>query len=423
MFDLSSRVNNLIRKWVSKNERSSHLIQSGIRSIGVKITSTILGLIIAALLARILGPEGYGVYAFTLTIIGLLAMPVKAGTPQIVVRETAKLTAHKEWSLVRGVWNWSMRVVIGGYLVVLVLFLIFWLRYIESISIERRESLFIGVSVLLPFLSLTALRGGQIQGLRKVILGQIPEYVIRPGLFLISIVIVIGCYQKVGLSAQSAVALNAFGTVLAFCIATYFLWRVRPDGLQKGENCTYRSKDWLRAAVPLTLVGGFQVINNQADILMIGTLLGDSEVGVYKVAVQLASLVVFGLAAVNLVIRPYVSKLYSQGRMRDLQILVTSSARAIFFVAIMPIVLFLVLAPTLLEFTFGKAYVSASFSLQVLTIGQMSNAFFASVGVLLNMTGHERDTMKIVAIAAALNVGLNFLLTRFFGGSFGVVYI
>jgi O-antigen/teichoic acid export membrane protein len=47
------------------------------------------------LLARMLGAEGYGIYAYAFALVTLLAMPAKAGLPQLVVRETARGVAGK----------------------------------------------------------------------------------------------------------------------------------------------------------------------------------------------------------------------------------------------------------------------------------------------------------------------------------------
>ena len=59
---------------------------------------------------------------------------------------------------------------------------------------------------------------------------------------------------------------------------------------------------------------------------------------------------------------------------------------------------------------FGKEYVSSYVALTILTFGQLINAAIGSVGNLLNMTGHERDTMRAVAFAAAVNIVLNTVL-------------
>ena len=50
-----------------------------------------------------------------------------------------------------------------------------------------------------------------------------------------------------------------------------------------------------------------------------------------------------------------------------------------------------------------------------LALGQLVNAGMGSVGALLNMTDHERDTLRGVAIAAVANVVLGLVLIPLYG--------
>jgi len=60
---------------------------------------------------------------------------------------------------------------------------------------------------------------------------------------------------------------------------------------------------------------------------------------------------------------------------------------------------------------FAEAYVP----LVIICIGQLVNASIGSVGSLLNMTGHEKDTTKSIFIGATVNVLLNLALTPVWG--------
>ena len=69
----------------------------------------------------------------------------------------------------------------------------------------------------------------------------------------------------------------------------------------------------------------------------------------------------------------------------------------------------------LLTFVFGAAYAQGATALAVLCFGQLLNAAVGPVGVLLNMSGHERDTLIGVSMASGANVILNLLLIPFLG--------
>jgi O-antigen/teichoic acid export membrane protein len=62
---------------------------------------------------------------------------------------------------------------------------------------------------------------------------------------------------------------------------------------------------------------------------------------------------------------------------------------------------------------FGENYLSGRSALFILCVGQLVNAATGSVGVLLNMTGHERAMVISVGMSAGLNICLNiFLIPR-----------
>ena len=66
-------------------------------------------------------------------------------------------------------------------------------------------------------------------------------------------------------------------------------------------------------------------------------------------------------------------------------------------------------------FVFGAAYGGSGAALGILAIGQLCDAAFGSVVFLLNMTGHERDTVRGLSIGVVVNALLNLALIPLFG--------
>ena len=81
-----------------------------------------------------------------------------------------------------------------------------------------------------------------------------------------------------------------------------------------------------------------------------------------------------------------------------------------------PLVLLQVFAGGLLiRVIFGVEYQPAHVPLSILALGQLVNACFGLVGMLLTMTSHEQATARGLALAAGLNIVLNLLLIPSFG--------
>lgn len=390
------------------------LIRGGLGSVALKLGSTALGFLLVMLLARTLGPEGYGVYAFVFAIVSLLAIPTQLGLPQLVVRETAKAQAAEQWGLMRGLWRWSTLVVwLFSTAVLGLAFAGLWF-FGDRIDDLTRATLVVGL-LLIPLIALGNLRGAALGGLRHVVAGQLPEHIFRPGLLLGLCLIVILILPAQTLTASTAMGLHALASAMAFGLGAWLLWRSRPVELAHRPISVYAARDWTVSAWPLALTAGLQVINAQIGVLLLGFFATNEDVGIYKVAVAVATLITFGLTAVNLVVMPYFARMHAQGDRVRLQRLVTQSARAILALAA-PVTLFLVLfGEQFLTVAFGSGYATGHTALAILAIGQLVNAGMGSVGVLLNMTGHERDTMRGVAIAGAANVLLGLTLIPPFG--------
>lgn len=390
------------------------LMRGGVGSIAIKVFGTGIGFGLAVVLARVLGPEGYGVYAFVLSLIMLLAIPAQVGLPQLVVRETAKAQASDQWGLMRGLWRWSnLFVALFSVLMVTIGLLALWVGG-EWLGEHRWQTLAVGLA-LVPLIALANVRGAALKGLRHVVLGQLPESILRPGLLLAMVLIAVWSWNAGALTPADVMGLHGIAAFTAFLIGAALLLRARPEALRAGPKPEYESRYWRQAAMPLAMLAGLKLINAHTGTIMLGVIRSDEEVGVYRVVVQVAMLVVFGLQAINQVMQPYFARLHARGELERLQRLVTYSARIILLAALPLVLVMLAFGGPLLDFLFGAEYRLGAIALAILALGQLVNAAMGSVGMLLNMTGHERDTVRGVAIAAVSNVVLNLALIPTFG--------
>ncbi|WP_440903796.1 oligosaccharide flippase family protein [Catenovulum sp. SX2] len=136
--------------------------------------------------------------------------------------------------------------------------------------------------------------------------------------------------------------------------------------------------------------------------IIIGLILASEQVAYFSVAQRIALLTSFILMAVNLVVAPKFAKYRANGD--DLSIKKT----ALFSVKLLilsacPVVLFMLLFPKLLMGLFGKEFEQGAVLLQILVLGQAVNVITGSVGVLLQMTGYEKD-MRLVTMVSGFGV-------------------
>jgi O-antigen/teichoic acid export membrane protein len=95
--------------------------------------------------------------------------------------------------------------------------------------------------------------------------------------------------------------------------------------------------------------------------------------------------------------------------------MITKSSRGMLLITL-PVVLVLVLfGEVIIRLAFGAAYEKAYVPLVILCVGQLVNASIGSVRSILNMTGNEHDTTRVLVIGAIVNLLLNFTLTPVWG--------
>lgn len=376
-----------------------------------RVTSLGAGLLVTILLTRALGAEGYGIYSYALAIVGLLSLPAESGLPMLVMRETAKNMSLDRPKVVRGVWIWSGRVATGISLILLISGAIVVLA-MGGGSLDVRNWTLLLAFVLIPLLALGNLRGAALRGLERVLAGPLPEFVVRPVVYLTFLAVLAFAAEQY--TPAQAMGLHVVAAGLAFIVGAILLWRFAPTSVREASP-TYEGRTWLRSALPLALITGMMTINGYSDIIMLGIFENDEVVGVYRVAVQVAALVSLGMEAVNMVIAPRFAKLYAQRDLSGLQRVAASSARIVFVSSVGAAVVYAIVGREFLDLVFGAEFIAAFVPSLILMSGGLVNSATGSTGYLLTMTGHERDEAKVVTVAAIVNVLLNLALIPFLG--------
>jgi O-antigen/teichoic acid export membrane protein len=123
------------------------------------------------------------VVSYVIALVQLLSTPSELGVPNLAVREIAVTNVRKDWGYMRGFILWANGVIGAVSLVVAVGAAVVLLVWGHKFDPMRLSCLWLGL-LLVPLTSLNALRGSMLRGLRKVLLGQLPEQVIRPLVFL-----------------------------------------------------------------------------------------------------------------------------------------------------------------------------------------------------------------------------------------------
>lgn len=396
-----------------KYARSTPMAKTAVYSMVFKVVFTGLNLIASVLLARSLGTAGYGVYAYALAVVNMLMILTQMGLPPLLVREFAAYAVHRDWPKMQGLLKRSgqLMIVSNTAIIISAVAIALWV----GDPTEEVIQTFLIALILLPLLTLGNLRGASLRGLHCVLLGQLPEQLLRPAFLVLGILVCLFFFGMDGLTPQLAITVNAVAAATAFVVGAILLWRYLPREIKRAE-AEYDTGRWINSALSLAMLAGIQILDAQAGILVLGIFRDHDEVGVYRVATQGALLVGFTLQSMNMALGPHMSKLYAQGKMDSLQQTVTWAARLVLVGALPLALLFLFFGREILVYVFGESFESGYIVLAVLTVGQLINALSGPNGILLNMSHNERLSVMGVVVAVAVNIGLCFLLVPFWGG-------
>lgn len=395
----------LIGKRKEESQRATLIRGSG-GTFALKIGSVILGFAVSISLTRILGSHGYGIYAYAMAWVNVLAIVATLGMHGVLVRQMAIYQSQDRGDLLRGMVRFSTYVAIGASLAILAIAYLGTWTWQDAIDPELRSALWTAL-LIIPVYALVKMRESAMMGLQRAVMGQMPNMLIQPAVFLVLVWL---AYLVINgaLTPMQSLLLQLAAVFATLIVGSRWLSSTLSKIYSKNE-CHYEIRPWLASAMPLLFVQCMQVINNKANIVLLGTLDTMQSVGIYSVASQVSSLISFVLLAVNAPLAPVIARLHSNGETSELQKVITKSARLVLFVSLPIAVFFMLYGDWVLSF-FGQDFTAGAQALAILATGQLINVAMGSVGVILVMTGHEKTVAASFSLAAALNLTLSAAL-------------
>lgn len=363
------------------------------------------------LLTRTMGRESYGIYAYATAWVNLLFLVARLGLDPLLVRHTAAYKAKEEWSLLRGLvqrsnlWSFAASILLTS-----IAALIVWLLQ-DSIGDELLVTFMFGLASL-PLLTAASLCQSTLNGLKHVILGQLPNRILRQSFLALLILSALFLFGKT-ITSSLAMAITFTAILLSFLIGQYLLRRRLPKAFYTTKILT-RDREWFFTAIPMLLAGGAYMLTQKTDTLMLGAMVGTAEVGTYAVASRIAEFTLFGLTAATAVAAPIISEAFTHKNQHKIQRVVTFTARGALIFSI-PFTLIILFFGNQILGLFGPEFRDGYWVLAILVGGQLINAMTGPIGVLMNMTGRQNPLLVIQAAALVVNVLLNYFFILKFG--------
>jgi O-antigen/teichoic acid export membrane protein len=392
------------------NGPGATLLRGAAGSLALNVVYTAMTLGVSILLARVLGVEEYGVFAFVSATILLLIVPAVLGLDRLLIREVSVYASRGSFALLRGlVLQATGMVVVLSIAIGLAVGIGAWILG-GSVVTPALVSLWIGL-LSLPLSALARTSQSTLMGMGNVVLAQVAELLLRPTAFL---VLAAGFAMTVGLNAQGALWLQLVAVAGGLALSLVLLFRAFPRAA-RGIRPSYLPKAWLQSSLELAFLSGASVVNAQTGTFLLGAMRSPAEAGLYAVGTRGALLISFGLLAVNTALAPAAARMWADRDIPGLQHITTVSSRAALLFSLPIAIVFIVWGRQVLQIAFGADYGEATGALAILSIGQLINAGIGSVGTLLIMTGHQREAAAGILVGAGLNVVVGVALVPSMG--------
>jgi O-antigen/teichoic acid export membrane protein len=385
-------------------------------SLAVKLTTIGLSFVTMVALSRLLGPEGYGEYAYVMATVAILSPLAAAGMPSVVVREVAAGRVNGDHARMKGLIAFAF---VLGLVAFVGLALVCWLlaavagAWLPAGS--GGEHLLLALGLLL-LANLAGLFSAIQQGLKRIIAAQVPFAIVQPvAIILLLLFAWLAWPRPLAVRDALLLALLAGAPALAVAVVlTRHAWRQARRPAPSGWR--FDARRWAAAGLCLAVLGTLSGLNAQADIVLLRWLAGTEATGVFHVAARNAHLLTLLLAALIAPLGPLAAELHAQGDRAALQHVVRGSTRAVFLLTLPPALAMIAAGDLYLEL-FGAGFAEARVALAILAIAQLVNVGVGPVQMLLVMTGHPSRIIPAMAWSVLANLILNALLIPRFGAT------
>lgn len=378
-------------------------------SLGIKIAALGLAFLQAVLIARLLGPKGYGAISVALSVAALLATLTTLGLGRLAVREIPRALVGQSWGVLRGlVLSTLICVGVVATLAGCGIALAAARGYIGSDT--YRMELILG-GVLTPLIALLAVTTGIFQGFGRVAAAQMPSEILSPLLKVAGIIALLALAVPASPSMVMVLILcaTAFSLAVAAGLLRHHLGVAVPS---KGmEIC---ASTWLRGGAPFLMVTFLGVALNEINTLLLGWLANPIETGLFQPLLRISSVMLIGLSAVLTAFAPRAAELHARGNRSGLASIARKATIATTLVTAIVCGAILFIAPQLLA-VFGRAFAANASSLVWVAAAQLINTGCGPVGTLLTMTGHIRSLIKAQITGLAINLLLGLWLIPTYG--------
>ncbi len=385
----------------------SEIVKKGSWALVFKVGGMLSIYFFHLLLAKFAGAEANGIFSTFFTLLSILAVFTILGLDTFLLKKLANFNSKQQWGSLKDTYKKAISIVLSISIIFsLLLYFLSANNYFEFY--EQADIIPFLAIILIPF-SILHINAESFRAIKNIKLFSFFKNFSIFGVAAICLLFIENPEENIGVSVFTI-------SVVVLSILSMVLWLNSSRKSASSELEIVSVSSMIKESFPMFLSGSLFLLMSWVDILMLGHFNGQTDVGIYTIALKLAGLTGLILFATNTILGPKISELYHNKNMQSLASTVQSAAKFTFLLTL-PIFLFIICFPNFLLNIFGGEFgtIMGKEALIILSIGQMINVFFGAVIYILDMTGKQIISRNILFFTAILNIVLNYLLIPNFG--------
>ena len=396
--------------------RSSVLTQrlfTGIAwTVGAKVVTFVLGLIVSGLLARLLTPDELGIYFLVWSFVTTFVVVSGLGMNQAVIRLVAEGMGTDRPGRARSAIRHAF---LSSFLASLFLAVVFFVS-VHWVSpadwdMASRNQIALLASIAIIVSTASTLLPEVFRGFHEIRIA-----VLLSGLAGSAIPAVL--LGTLWLARAGSLPQVLLVPVIAGGVSILVgSWLLRRTTRGLGRDGELQLREVLIISAPLMVTSLIWTLKDRTAIWILGLFSTQADIAVYGAAERLMLMVVTPLLLVNFVIPPIVAEMYAQGERSQLEKTVRRVVTLASIPAFLALLVLLLFGSPILGLVYGDFYRQGDKILVILSVAQLVNVWAGSCGIVLMMTGYQVAMMQVTVFAGLVGIVLGVVLTSQFGAS------
>ncbi len=397
-------------KRITRGGQDAELALGSAFLLAAKVFGAVSGYLMAWLLAKRGGADVVGIYELAFTFIILLSVVSRYGLDTAIVRFIGKFEAEHTLGAIRWLYIKSMR--FSGLTALGIATLVFLLAPFCSQVFSDDDHLTLPLrwaAASIPLFTLINMNAETLRGFKLML----PYSLLQQGSVIFVAVLFFNFWWNNEAVGVSGVQSFFLASIVLYGYSQYQV-KQKFKHLPPLQAPAVTFKAVKKIAWPMFLSSSIFMLISWTDTLMVGYYLADADVGVYRIAFRVSTVITFAQFAINGIAAPMIAKLYHANDLAGLRSLIYKVG-VFNFIFSVPIILIILFAPSLLLGFFGPEFVSGRPLLLILSAGQAVFALSGPVLYILTMTRHEKTSLRIMYLSAGVNLVGNAILIPLYG--------